>query len=953
MPTCPSRRCLPPGLALLALVVGCQASAPPGATLAPAPTASAAPLQAAGASPTLPMPTVAASPAAVQAASRVSGRAELSGVAFAGADVVVYRLGRHDALATGHTDADGRFDLAIAVASGTPLELVASKDGRRLGAIASSHAAVAGLRIEQVDPSADAAVAVVLLTLATTLALVLLEPRFEAAGQAATTASGGTLPSATSELIAAFQQLATAAGHITSAQPGLADGITAALGATGQATPPAALSRQLATDSALVTAFSSVASALATTITRAATAGGTAPAPALLAPVGLGTVTVGAVPVNPAAPPAPPVAVGTSFSGGGSGGDGASILPATAASPVGTIGLAGTLSEALYSPAPASPSSTASPLYVYTLAGGSSAMAGPQSWSSIALDAAGNLYTLQADGIHQLAPSGTDTLVVPTSRHGNLAQGFTVDAAGNIYYLPFNTEKLQMQTPAGATSVLANGHQFTTSYPVSLIRDGQGNLYLCLQPVNRNLTSPICSIVKVAPDGTLTTLATGVGAGGLALDAQGNLFGVDSHAGTVYRIPPGGALATFAGGALGFADGQGTQAAFSLPQGLAIDAAGNLYVADTGNQRIRKITPAGLVSTVSGSGRIGDVDGAGDAVRLAEPNSVAVDAAGSVVFTDVKNGKIRKVDATGTTSTVQAYGSDAYVDATGTAARFASLGTFARDTAGNLYMADTAANTIRKITPTGVVTTYAGTGTFGTQDGPMDSATFERPSCLAFDASGNLYASGFSEFYPTYSSARRISASGQVTTILANYLVQELFADPRGNIFFFGAQSNGASSGIYQVQSDTSATLVATVPTNLSWQLYFAAGANGNFYGVTSTQVYQLAALGAPTLLAGSATAGQADGTGAAASFSALNYFTSDAAGNLFIDDQHNEAVREITPTGQVTTIVPGTSGPLATTQFHLIAGLLPNPAGTLVLGDQADVGTRLIRVISPTPFAQ
>ena len=165
----------------------------------------------------------------------------------------------------------------------------------------------------------------------------------------------------------------------------------------------------------------------------------------------------------------------------------------------------------------------------------------------------------------------------------------------------------------------------------------------------------------------------------------------------------GGAVTTFAGsGVFGYLDAAGTAAQFHNPRGVTVDAAGNVSVADQANNRIRKVSPGGVVTTLAGSGVFGYLDATGTAAKFANPVGVAVDAAGNVYVADLNFSLIRKVSPSGVVTTLA--GSTAgYLDATGTAAKFANPVGVAVDAAGNVYVADMANNRIRKVTPSRVL----------------------------------------------------------------------------------------------------------------------------------------------------------------------------------------------------------------------------------------------------------
>lgn len=182
---------------------------------------------------------------------------------------------------------------------------------------------------------------------------------------------------------------------------------------------------------------------------------------------------------------------------------------------------------------------------------------------------------------------------------------------------------------------------------------------------------------------------------GIAVDASGNLYVADDINHRVRKITPAGTVSTLAGSALGSADGAGTAAQFNRPTGVALDASGNVYVADAKNHRIRKITPNGTVSTLAGSTE-GFAEGTSTAARFSEPVGLAVDASGNVYVADSDNSRIRKITPDGTVSTL-AGGSAGFADGTATTARFRSPSGVAVDAAGIVYVADRQNHSIRKI----------------------------------------------------------------------------------------------------------------------------------------------------------------------------------------------------------------------------------------------------------------
>jgi len=279
----------------------------------------------------------------------------------------------------------------------------------------------------------------------------------------------------------------------------------------------------------------------------------------------------------------------------------------------------------------------------------------------------------------------------------------------------------------------------------------------------------ITRVARVAGSAGARGFADGQGASarfngpeGLAIDPPGNLYVTDTYNDLIRKITPEGVVTTLAGspGTLGSADGMGPAAQFRQPEGIAMDAAGNLYIADMFNHAIRKMNPQGLVTTLAGSEKPGYADGKGKKASFNQPFGVTVDASGTVYVTEIGNHLIRKISPEGMVTTVAGSGRQGFANGTGLAASFSQPHGLAVDGAGNLYVADTANQMIRKITPAGLVLTLAGSGRQGSVDGPGPGAEFNFPIGIALGPSGSVYVAD------TFGNKiRKITAGGMVSTV--------------------------------------------------------------------------------------------------------------------------------------------------------------------------------------------
>ncbi len=254
---------------------------------------------------------------------------------------------------------------------------------------------------------------------------------------------------------------------------------------------------------------------------------------------------------------------------------------------------------------------------------------------------------------------------------------------------------------------------------------------------------------------------------GIAVDSAGNLYVSDKVSNTIRKISPAGEVTTLAGtaGIAGHSDGMGGNASFFGPAGVATDSKGNVYVADSGNNIIRKIAPTGVVTTIAGlAGESGENDGRGRAARFTAPYSIAADSAGNLIVAEMSSNTLRKITSEGEVTTLAGRaGETGHADGIGKNATFYYPHGVATDKAGNVYVADSSNNTIRKVTPTGVVSTIAGIASPGERSSEFDgigaAATFSDPMAVATDSAGNV-------FVLEGDNIREVTPTGVVTTFV-------------------------------------------------------------------------------------------------------------------------------------------------------------------------------------------
>jgi uncharacterized protein (TIGR03437 family) len=395
----------------------------------------------------------------------------------------------------------------------------------------------------------------------------------------------------------------------------------------------------------------------------------------------------------------------------------------------------------------------------------------------------GNINFVAGDGaIGYAGDNGTATLAGLVEPYG-----VAVDSAGNIYICERADGRIrQVNTKGIINTIIGNGSNgfsgdgsaalgAMTNLPGGIALDSSGNLYIAdsmnnrIRKVTNSGSGTISTIAgngvySYSGDGSSATSAQLYAPQSIAVDAKGNFYIADTG-NNVVREVSGGIIFTFAGNGGGGDNGPAVSAAIAAPQGVVVDSSGNVYISDTGKSRVRKVGTNGTISTIAGTGTPGySGDGnAATSAALNTPVGLAVDTPGNLYIADFGNNVVRKVSTGGTISTIAGSGLQGYSGdgGQGTSAQLSGPQGVAVDGGGNLYIADTLNNVIREVTPNGVIRTIAGNGLAGYSGdgGPALKAELGSPTGLSVDSSGNLYVTDSS------SRVRKIFPGGIIITI--------------------------------------------------------------------------------------------------------------------------------------------------------------------------------------------
>ncbi|HEX7500349.1 MAG TPA: hypothetical protein VF524_08585 [Polyangia bacterium] len=580
----------------------------------------------------------------------------------------------------------------------------------------------------------------------------------------------------------------------------------------------------------------------------------------------------------------------------------------------------------------------------------------------LASDGADSIFVADRDNgaIRRLSASTAEVTTIAGSQPQDpvhtsawlLSQALATDGRGNLFVLSSPIRKIVLATGevTSLPTLSGTGGTEVSAHVINgLAADDQGNLFLTQGNLIRKVVIATGEISTFAGSSTAPVAeADGIGTAavftepfGLAYDGAGSLFVSDACTNTIRRIELATAkVATVAGveRTTGLTDGGPTVARLAAPKGLAIDKEGHLFIADSDNHTIRKMSLAtGSVETIAGvAGVPGSTDGVGTAALFRGPSGLALDGSGHLFVADEGNRTIRKIDlATLVVTTFAGLAENrGDADGTGSSARFASDSTLVSDGAGHLFVAELTRQTIRKvILATGEVQTVAGTpGERGSTDGVGAAARFDQPIGMAYDGHGSLFVADEHNY-----AIRRIATDTFAVTTLAGSPGRSGYADGIGTAAVFAWP-------VAVVTDGRGALFVADQNNHVIRRIAIATGETTTVVGTPGVH-------------------GSTDGIGSSATFNRPNGLIIAGNGDLFVADQENHAIRRVALATREVTTLAGTAGVTGSSdglgpqaQFVLPWCLASDGASTLFVCDggntvrRIDIGMGLVTTVVGSP---
>ena len=640
----------------------------------------------------------------------------------------------------------------------------------------------------------------------------------------------------------------------------------------------------------------------------------------------------------------------------------------------------------------------------------------------VALDNSGNIYF--SDWFNRIRKINTSGIITTVGGYGYGAAadhgdggpatdaviyqpiGVAVDTLGNIF-LSTTDFRIRKINTAGIISTIAgngingfggDGGPATAaeiSYAAGVAVDKMGNVYfsdMANLRMRKISTSGIISTIAgngtagYGGDDSAATIAMINYAWGVCVDTSGNIYFSDGSNNRIRKINTSGIITTVAGnGAAGFSGdgGPATAAELNSPWGLCVDKGGNVIIADVMNNRIRKISPAGIITTIAGdsvAGRTGD-GGAATLAELTSPYGVATNKNGNICLIDGNNlaVNVRMINDSGIIRTIAGNTSFGYTG-DGTAATATLLGEPVDcfvDSTGNMYIADQYNYRIRKVNTSGIISTFAGTGAAGYSGdgGPATAATMNRIWSVTGDNRGNIYFSDYNNFV-----VRKITSSGIISTVAGNNTAgyggdhgpataaminspAKLAFDNNGNLYI-GDWGNQVVRKV-----DTAGIITTVVGTGangntgdggpataaeLSGPSSIIFDHSGNMYigDLWNNNIRKVDTAGIIHTIAGNGAAGYAGdgGPATAAEFNGIQDIAFDRFENIYIADQNNNVIRKINTSGIVSTFAGndtagflGDGGSVGAAEFYTPTSIKFDHSGNIYIADSYNNRIRFI----------